>query len=131
MYETFFEMKRTPFMNSIDVYSLYLSTMLDETLKDLFRKNFISVNLDPPTVAAVSVMRMLRQKFLWGTLPQGCLKDIYCAHSAQIACCVSGKHKKFEWFVQELSKMEMDFSQTSFMKVIHKSFSLGFEQKWR
>lgn len=105
--------------------------MLDETLKDLFRKNFISVNLDPPTVAAVSVMRMLRQKFLWVTLPQGCLKDIYCAQAAQIACCVSGKLKKFEWFVHELSKMEMDFSQTSFMKVIHKSFSLGFEQKWR
>lgn len=35
MYETFFEMKRTPFMNSIDVYSLYLSTMLDETLSRL------------------------------------------------------------------------------------------------
>ncbi len=35
MYETFFEMKRTPFMNSIDVCSLYLSTMLDETLSRL------------------------------------------------------------------------------------------------
>ena len=105
--------------------------LLDQPLKDLFRKNFVSVNLDPPTVAAVSAMRILRQKCLWGTLPEGCLKDIYCAQAAQIACCVSGKRKKFDWFVEELSKMELDLSPTSFMKVIHKSFSLGFEQKWR
>ncbi len=32
MYETFFEMKKTPFMNSIPVENLYLSSILDETL---------------------------------------------------------------------------------------------------
>ncbi len=105
--------------------------MLEEPLKELFRKNFISINLDPPTVAAVSAMRMLRQKCLWGTLPQGCLKDIYCAQAAQIAGCVSGKRKKFEWFVQKLSKTEIDLGHASLMHMIHKSFSLGFAQKWR
>ncbi|HYE10194.1 MAG TPA: ATP-binding protein [Patescibacteria group bacterium] len=32
MYEAFFEMKDTPFINSIAVEGLYLSPMLDETL---------------------------------------------------------------------------------------------------
>ena len=35
MYETFFEMKRTPFRNDIHVDALYLSPMLDETLSRL------------------------------------------------------------------------------------------------
>ncbi len=35
MYETFFEMKRTPFRNDINVDALYLSPMLDETLSRL------------------------------------------------------------------------------------------------
>lgn len=32
MYESFFDMKNTPFVNSISVDSLYMSSMLDETL---------------------------------------------------------------------------------------------------
>lgn len=102
-----------------------------EPLHDLFRKNFISLNLDPPTVAAVSAMRNLRQKCLWGTLPEGCLKDIYCAQAALIACCVSGKHKKFDWFIRELSRTDIDLSLTSFMEVIYDSFALGFTEKWQ
>lgn len=35
MYEAFFEMKQTPFINSISVDGLYLSPMLDETLSRL------------------------------------------------------------------------------------------------
>lgn len=35
MYETFFEMNHTPFVNSIPVENLYLSSMLDETLARL------------------------------------------------------------------------------------------------
>lgn len=35
MYEAFFNMSHTPFLNSIPVESLYLSSMLDETLSRL------------------------------------------------------------------------------------------------
>jgi type II secretory pathway predicted ATPase ExeA len=35
MYETFFEMKQTPFSSQIPTKSLYLSSMLDETLSRL------------------------------------------------------------------------------------------------
>lgn len=35
MYETFFEMSHTPFINSVPVENLYLSSMLDETLARL------------------------------------------------------------------------------------------------
>ncbi len=105
--------------------------MLDEPLKTLFRRNFISINLDPPTVAAVSALRLVRQKCLWGVLPEGCLKDMYCAQAAQIACSVSGKYNKFDWFMRELSSTEIDLGQRSFMNIVHRSFALGFMRKWR
>ena len=50
MYESFFEMKQAPFVNSIPVESLYLSSMLDETLGRLEfaadRKLFAIVTAD-------------------------------------------------------------------------------------
>ena len=105
--------------------------LLNESFRELFRKNFISINLDPPTVAALSALRLMRQKSLWGVLPEGCLKDIFCAQAAQIACCVSGKYRRFDFFVQEMSRSDLDLSQTSFMNFVYTSFALGFAEKWK
>ncbi len=74
---------------------------------------------------------IVRRKCLWGTLPEGCLKDMYCAQAAQIACCVSGKHKKFDLFIRELSRTGMNLSMEIFMDTVFRSFALGFTEKWR
>lgn len=105
--------------------------LLSENRRDLFRSNFISINLDPPTVAALSSLRFLRQKCLWGVLPSACVKDIFCFQGAQIACCVSGKRNKFDSFIRELSMYDIDVSAESFMGLIYRSFALGFKEKWR
>ncbi len=106
-------------------------SLLDESLSDVFRKNFISINLDPPTVASLSSLKLVRQKSLWGVLPQGCIKDTFCAQAAQIACCVSGKYTKFDFFRRELSVKDFDLSESSFMKLVYRTFALGFSEKWK
>ncbi|MGD9817701.1 MAG: adenosylcobinamide amidohydrolase, partial [Desulfomonilaceae bacterium] len=106
-------------------------SLLNESLSDVFRKNFISINLDPLTVASLSALKLVRQKTLWGVLPQGCIKDTFCSQAAQIACSVSGKYTKFDFFRRELSVKDLDLSETSFMNLVYRTFALGFSEKWK
>lgn len=93
MYEAFFEMKHTPFVNGIPVESLYLSSMLDETLgrleyvaeRKLFsvvtadvgcgkttavRKFTASLNPDKYTVLYLSDSKLTPRWFYKGLLDQ-------------------------------------------------------------
>ncbi|MGD9210855.1 MAG: adenosylcobinamide amidohydrolase, partial [Desulfobacteraceae bacterium] len=59
---------------------------------DLLRKNFMGIERDPITVAAVAAIAHLKDKFTWGILPESCWSEVMGAYAAQIACAVSGDY---------------------------------------
>jgi len=96
----------------------------------LFRKNVISINLDPPTVAAVAALTHVRNKCVWGVLPESCLKEILISQGAMITAAVSGKYTKLEYFLNELSDRNVSIDPQAFVAFVYGCFALGFTEKW-
>ncbi len=97
---------------------------------NLFRKNVISMNLDPPTVAAVAALTHVRNKCLWGVLPETCVKEILVSQGAMIAAAVSGKYNKLAYFLNELSDRNVSIDPQKFVSFVYECFALGFTEKW-
>jgi adenosylcobinamide amidohydrolase len=97
----------------------------------LFTKNFASIDLDPPTVAALAALIHVRDKCLWGVLPTGCMKEMLVAQGAMVAAAVSGKFCETPAFVQKLSVENISIDAQEFAAFVYRSFALGFDEKWR
>jgi adenosylcobinamide amidohydrolase len=96
----------------------------------LFRKNIESINLDPPTVAALAALAHVRYKCLWGVLPESCIKEILASQGAIIAAAVSGKYTKLSYFFNELSDRNVSIDPQKFVAFVYECFALGFAEKW-
>jgi len=103
---------------------------LQETEKEIFYKNFLCINNDPPTVAAVAALVHLRDKFAWGILPESCIPEILSSYGAQIAAAVSGKYNRIPYYMEKLSEERKSMDNETFLNFIYKSFALGFSEKW-
>jgi len=103
---------------------------LQEAEADLFNRNFLSINHDPPTVAAVAALVHLRDKFVWGILPESCIPEILSSYGAQIAAAVSGKYGRIPYYREKLSEERKSTDNETFLNFIYKSFALGFSEKW-
>lgn len=97
----------------------------------LFTKNLSSIDLDPPTVAALAALIHVRDKCLWGVLPAACVKEMLVAQGAMVAAAVSGKFRELPNFVQQLSLEDVSIDAQEFASFVYRSFSLGFDAKWR
>ena len=104
---------------------------LKSTQATLFTKNLASINLDPPTVAALAAMIHVRDKCLWGVLPTACVKEMLVAQGSMLAAAVSGKFRELAAFVQQLSLEDVSIDAEEFAGFVFRSFALGFDEKWR
>ncbi|MCH6256836.1 adenosylcobinamide amidohydrolase [Puniceicoccaceae bacterium K14] len=96
----------------------------------LLKNNFLSVNHDPLTVAAVQACVHLRDQLAWKVLPMSCCQEILSSQAAQIACCVSNKPALWPKFREALSSETLTISNQDFLSLFHKAFALGFSEKW-
>jgi adenosylcobinamide amidohydrolase len=68
-----------------------IGEFLSKDNADLFKQNFSNIVNDPLTVAAVAALVHLRDKFVWGILPESCIPEVMGRYGAQISEAVSGK----------------------------------------
>jgi len=113
-----------------DSFCAEVETYLKESEADLLRKNFVSINNDPMTVAAVAALVHLRDKFVWGMLPKSCMPEIMSSYGAQIAAAVSGKPDRIPLYRKKLSEGKKSIDNEAFLRLIYRSFALGFGAKW-
>lgn len=96
----------------------------------LFRNNFIGVDRDPVTVAAVAALVHLRDKLVWKILPESCLPEIFVTYGAHLAAAVAGKYERFPVYRDKLSRYSFDLSNQSFLELVYRAIAIGFEDKW-
>jgi len=97
---------------------------------ELLRQNFIAVERDPVTVAAVAAMGHLNDKFFWGVLTATCWSEIMGAYAAQIACAVSGRYRFMDEYRQRLAPVRTHADNPAFVELVCRAMALGFEDKW-
>lgn len=96
----------------------------------LFRKNIISINLDPPAVAALAALMHIRYKCVWGVLPESCIKEMFVSQGAMISAAVSGNYGKLPHFLKKLSTKDVSMETEEFVDFVYECFALGFSEKW-
>jgi adenosylcobinamide amidohydrolase len=103
---------------------------LEEADRELLERNFLCIDQDPLTVAAVSALIRLRDEFAWGILPGSCLLEIFGSYGAQIVAAVSGKHHRVNEYRTELSKKVKSSENDDFLDFVYLSLARGFANKW-
>lgn len=97
---------------------------------DLFEANFLSANHDPVTVAAVQALVHVRDQFVWGVSPSGCIHEIMIGHAALIASAVSGREIGRKDMQLKLGSFEVNLESASFLELVRRSFAVGYAMKW-
>lgn len=104
---------------------------LPATASTLFTNNFLAVNHDPITVAAVQACVHIKDQIDWGVLPESCAKESLLYQAALIARAVSGKSLAPEDFLTDWPDTEPAASNDHFLDLIHQAFARGFIMKWQ
>lgn len=98
---------------------------------ELLRNNFMGIEKDPVTAAAVAAMAHLKDKFAWGVLPAACWSEIMGAYAAQVACAVSGDYRNLAAWREELAPVKAHSDNPAFLELVCRAMALGFAKKWR
>jgi adenosylcobinamide amidohydrolase len=96
----------------------------------LLRDNFIGIERDPVTVAAVAALAHLHDKLVWGILPATCRQEVMGAAAAQIACAVSGEYARMGPFRRELGAAADGERGADVAELACRAIALGFSVKW-
>ena len=120
-----------PLCADAEVFCEGVGRFLTSEQAALFTKNLSSIDLDPPTVAALAALIHVRDKCIWGVLPVGCVKEMLVAQGAMVVAAVSGKFCETPAFIQELSVEDVSIDAQEFASFVYRSFALGFDAKWR
>lgn len=92
----------------------------------LFEKNFLSINHDPITVAAILAWTHLKDQIEWGVLPDGCRVEVLTGAASAVATAVAGKPVEAERIATNVARL----AATDLLEVLYLAFALGFERKW-
>lgn len=103
---------------------------LSESAAVTLRDNYDIISRDPLTVAAVAALVHLHDKFVWGTLPESCMPEIFSSYGAQIASAVSGKTDRIPFYRETLSKRNHCTGNAVFLDLIYQAIAMGFGEKW-
>lgn len=104
--------------------------LLDENEQQLFSANFLALERDPLTVAAVAALVHLYDKTRWGVLPKSCWQEMAATFAAQISAAVSGHYKDLEKYRDFLGRPFLSRSKADFLQLICEAMALGFRHKW-
>lgn len=103
---------------------------LSESTAKILCDNDHIVSRDPLTVAAVTALVHLRDKLVWGILPESCLPEIFSGYGAQIASAVSGKPDRIPFYREKLGQKKHGMGNSAFLELVYHSIAMGFEEKW-
>ena len=96
----------------------------------LLQLNFSNIICDPLTVASVSALVHMRDKFIWGTLPEGCIAEVLCLYGAAISAAVSGKTQRIPFYMKALAELPKYLERHQFLDFVCQAFAMGFSEKW-
>jgi adenosylcobinamide amidohydrolase len=114
-----------------EAFQQAIAARLPEAMQALFNNNFLSVNHDPVTVAAVQACVHLKDQINWGVLPKSCAKESLLYQAGLIARAVSGKQITPETFLNDWNVGDLADSNADFLQLIHQAFAHGFALKWQ
>ena len=102
---------------------------------ELFAVNFMALDHDPLTTAAVAALVHLRDKTVWGTLPAGCWPDTAGQFAAQIAAAVCGDFDALPRLRKRLlphveAAGDSHRNAGAFVDLVCRALALGFQEKW-
>jgi len=104
--------------------------LLPDDKAKVLNDNFEIINRDPLTVAAVVAMVHLRDKFVWGILPESCMPEIFSSYGAQIASAISGKTNRIPVYREKLADVQHGSDNAALLNLIFQAMAMGFEEKW-
>ena len=107
-----------------------IGDFLSKDNANLFQQNFSNIVNDPISVAAVAALVHLRDKFVWGILPESCIPETMSLYGAQISAAVSGKDSRSYAYMRILSTLKMSLEKHAFLEFVCQAFALGFSEKW-
>ncbi len=96
----------------------------------LFERNFLCVDRDPLTVAAVAALVHLLDKCVWGVLPTGCFAEMALPYAAQLAVAVAGEAAHRSRYEEELSAGSIRPENEQLVSLIFDAISAGFSDRW-
>ena len=97
---------------------------------ELLSKNFVSIDHDPVTVAAVATLVHLKDKVGWRILPDSCVPEIFGTYGAHIAAAVSGRYERFISYKNRLDGRRFGINNKAFLDFVYYCMAMGFEEKW-
>lgn len=112
--------------NMLEGIGQWLTTATHRLLRD----NFLCIDRDPVTVAAVVALVHLKDTITWGILPEGCWPDIIGSYVAQIAATVSGKYSHLPTYREQLAPLQDMSTNEAFLNLVYRAIALGFREKW-
>jgi len=107
-----------------------VSEFLTPHQAEIFQNNSNGIFRDPVTVAAVAGLVHLRDKFTWQILPASCWKEVMSNAAAQVACTISLRYDKFDWYRQSLGQRADKRDDHGFLRLSYAALALGFSDKW-
>ena len=107
-----------------------ICAFLDEKEQQLFNANFLAIERDPLTVAAVAALTHLYDKTRWGLLPQGCWQETASVFAAQISAAVSGNYHKLAAYREQFGQNRLHGGNAAFLQLVCQAIALGFAEKW-
>ncbi|ACF14684.1 protein of unknown function DUF105 [Chloroherpeton thalassium ATCC 35110] len=103
---------------------------LPEALSEIFAKNFEGLNREPLVVAAACSFVHVRDKIVWGILPESCTKEILTQQGAMLAASISQKIGRTGLYYELLSNEPLSLENSVLLEFIYKSCAIGYEEKW-
>ncbi len=107
-----------------------VSEFLTPQQAEIFQNNSNGIFRDPVTVAAVAGLVHLRDKFTWQILPVSCWHEVMGNAAAQVACTISLRYDKFDWYRQSLGQRADRRDDHGFLRLSYAALALGFSDKW-
>ena len=112
-----------------------IGAFLPEEQAALLSHNFICIDRDPLTVAAVAALVHLHDKLVWDILPKSCLPEVLSSYAAEVAAAVSNKYDRLFVYRAALSEAILTaqrppLSNAGFLHLIYRALAQGFMDKW-
>ncbi len=107
-----------------------IAERLDDSMREVYRRNAPGLDRDPVAVGAACALVHVRDKTVWGILPQSCWKENIVLHGSLLASAVAHRHDRFNAYAEKLSCEPCGIENREFLEFIFACCALGYGEKW-
>jgi len=107
-----------------------VSRRLDKAAADVFRRNFSSLDRDPLAVGAACALVHIRDKVVWGILPESCVRENVVMHGALLAAAIAHRNDRFVNYAGVLEHEFSGMENHDFLEFVYAACALGYGEKW-